>query len=56
MNSDALIHPTIDTWGAAIHSSEHDHKPIGTAVLVDVDRVLTCTHVMLSGGIVQDPL
>jgi len=46
--ADRFIHPPADSWVAAVHASEDDAEPIGTAVVIDASRVLTCAHV---GGI-----
>ena len=57
MSSEAPVHPSADTWVAAIHCSEHDFEPLGAGVVVDATRVLTCAHVALSGdGTVREPL
>ncbi|RSD11985.1 trypsin-like peptidase domain-containing protein [Amycolatopsis eburnea] len=39
--------PVTDTWVAAIHTSETDFNPIGSGVVIDERRVLTCAHVVL---------
>ena len=41
--------PEADSWVAAVHASEHDLVPLGTAVVVDRRRVLTCAHVVRTG-------
>ena len=57
MSADSLLSPPTDAWVAAIHASEHDLAPIGTAVVVDARRVLTSAHVVLAdNGDVLDPL
>jgi WD40 repeat protein len=57
MSTDIPAHPSVDAWVAAIHSSEHDFEPIGTAVVVDVTRVITCAHVVIDEhGAIQEPL
>jgi WD40 repeat protein len=40
------VRPTSDAWVAAIHSSESDDQPLGTAVVVDPVRLLTSAHVV----------
>jgi hypothetical protein len=55
MSADAA-RPSTDTWVAAIHVSETDFTPIGTAVVLDQDRVLTCAHVVTKDGAVREPL
>ena len=56
MNASSPAHPPTHAWMAAIHTSEHDFEPIGTAVVVDADRILTCAHVVVSDGAVREPL
>jgi hypothetical protein len=56
VNTEGPAHPLADTWVAAVHRSEHDFEPIGAAVLVDEDRLLTCAHVVMSDGVVREPL
>jgi len=48
--------PITDAWVAAVHTSEDDFEPLGTAVVIDGDRVLTCAHVVLQGGAILEPL
>ena len=45
-----------DSWVAAVHGSEDDFEPLGTAFVIDTDRVLTCAHVVMSEGVVVEPL
>ena len=33
--------PPAGRWIAAIHASEHDHSPLGSAVVIDTKRILT---------------
>src|ERR1035438_1614989 len=57
MSTDATANPQDYAWVAAIHSSQYDSEPIGTAVVVDTDRVLTCAHIVVSDdGAVLEPL
>jgi WD40 repeat protein len=56
MNADASARPPADSWVAAVHASEKDPKPIGTAVVIDVDRVLTCAHLVRRGEVTRDSL
>jgi len=49
-------HPLADAWVAAVHASEHDFEPLGTAIVVDPNRVLTCAHVVMSRGAVRREL
>src|ERR1019366_9168653 len=57
MSSDGSVHPPADAWVAAIHASEGDFDPIGTAVVIDPERLLTCAHVVMSAdGTARQPL
>src|SRR6266568_1253603 len=57
MSTDGSVHPSADAWVASVHASEGDFDPIGTAVVVDADRLLTCAHVVLSEeGTARQPL
>ncbi|MGH3694515.1 MAG: trypsin-like peptidase domain-containing protein [Pseudonocardiaceae bacterium] len=38
--------PACKSWVAAIHASADDLAPLGTAVVIDDRRVLTCAHVL----------
>ena len=37
-------------WIAAVHNNEDDLEPIGAAVVIDTDRVLTCAHVVIDSA------
>lgn len=39
--------PQAAIWVAAIHASEDDLRPLGSGFVADVDRVVTCAHVVL---------
>ncbi len=57
MNALASAHPLDDSWVAAIHASESDFEPLGTAVVVDMKTVLTCAHVVvMTDGAVRESL
>jgi WD40 repeat protein len=56
MSTATFAGPQSKTWVAAIHASEHDLEPVGTAVVIDANRVLTCEHVVVSEGAVRQPL
>jgi WD40 repeat protein/DNA-binding SARP family transcriptional activator len=57
MSPGSPLHPAADTWVAAVHASDGDFDPIGTAVVVDANRVLTCAHVVVSAdGTAREPL
>jgi len=34
------------SWVAAIHASSNDFAPLGAGLVIDDDRVLTCSHVV----------
>ena len=49
--------PADTTWQAAVHASAGDNEPIGAAVVVDTDKLLTCAHVVVSAdGTARRPL
>ena len=50
MSTDTPAYPPTDSWVAALHSSEHDFTPIGTAVVIDSTRVLTSAHVVITAN------
>ena len=55
--ADRFIHPPADSWVAAVHVTEDDLEPIGTAVVIDARRVLTCADVVVTAdGTARDPL
>ena len=56
MTTDVLLSPPTDTWVAAVHASSRDFAPLGSAVVVDTDRVLTCAHVIASDGGIRNDL
>lgn len=56
MTEAGLLQPPSGGWVAAVHAGERDLEPLGSAVVVDARRVLTCAHVILSAGQVMDPL
>jgi WD40 repeat protein len=48
--------PEADAWVAAVHASEDDFEPLGSALVIAEDRVLTCAHVIMREGVVRDSL
>jgi WD40 repeat protein/DNA-binding SARP family transcriptional activator len=55
--ADRFIHPPADSWVAAVHVTEDDLEPIGTAVVIDAHRVVTCADVVVTAdGTARDPL
>ena len=52
-----FVHPPADSWVAAVHAAVDDLEPLGAAVVVDANRVLTCAHVVASeDGTAREPL
>jgi hypothetical protein len=39
-------HPEADAWVAAVHASPHDFAPLGSGIVLDDRRILTCAHVI----------
>ena len=57
VSADLAVHPPADSWVAAVHASGDDVEPIGTAVVIDASRVLTCAHVAVTAdGTPREPL
>ena len=48
--------PPTDAWVAAVHASEDDFEPLGRAVVIAADQVLTCAHVVMAEGAVRERL
>ncbi|MFJ3338626.1 trypsin-like peptidase domain-containing protein [Streptomyces sp. NPDC086766] len=48
--------PLSDTWVTAIHQAADAARPLGSGVLIDARRVLTCAHVVHSSGQVRGDL
>src|SRR5215470_2153066 len=48
VSAGSAVHPPDESWVAAVHASGDDAEPIGTAVVIDADRVLTCAHAVMS--------
>ena len=48
--------PSADAWVAAVHASETDFEPLGAALVIDADHVLTCAHVVMSEEAIREPL
>lgn len=54
MTEDSLPQPPpTDAWVAAVHASEDDFEPLGSAVVIAADQVLTCAHVVMAEGVVR---
>jgi WD40 repeat protein len=56
MSTASLANPPADGWVAAIHASERDHRPLGSAIVIDNRRILTAAHLVTRGDAVIDPL
>ena len=48
--------PSADGWVAAVHAFEDDFEPLGSALVLDTYRVLTCAHVVMSEGVIRELL
>jgi hypothetical protein len=42
--------PQVDSWVVAIYPSSQGGSPIGSGVVIDGRRVLTCAHVVMDDG------
>ncbi|HUN35472.1 MAG TPA: serine protease [Trebonia sp.] len=40
------LYPEVDAWVAAIHMTSDDFEPLGSGIVIDDNRVLTCAHVI----------
>src|SRR4051794_26050736 len=47
MSTSGDIAPLSPAWIAAIHASETDYRPLGSAVVIDSRRLLTSAHVVV---------
>jgi hypothetical protein len=50
MSADGQVHPGEDAWVIAVHAGEDDYEPLGTGVVIDDRRILTCAHVAEASG------
>jgi hypothetical protein len=50
MSTHDAVHPESDTWIAAVHASENDLHPLGAALVIDKNRLITCAHVVAGEG------
>jgi WD40 repeat protein len=46
--------PDVDSWVAAIYAAADEGHPLGSGVVIDGRRVLTCAHVVMKGDEVRD--
>jgi hypothetical protein len=42
--SSQQVYPEADAWVAAVHATADDYEPLGSGIVLDERRVLTCTH------------
>jgi len=54
MSTGSASYPPDDSWVAAVHATEDDQAPLGTALVIDERRLLTSQHVV-GGGATRDP-
>jgi WD40 repeat protein len=50
MSTDGRVEPEDYTWVAAIYASGHGGDPLGTGIVLDDRRILTCAHVVRDLG------
>jgi hypothetical protein len=48
--------PEVDSWVAAIYLSAQSGSPVGSGVVIDERRALTCAHVVMKDGAVLDEI
>jgi WD40 repeat protein len=48
--------PEVDSWVAAIYLSAQGGSPVGSGVVIDRQRVLTCAHVVMKDGVTRDAI
>lgn len=46
MSAGDRIDPDVDAWIAAIHASRDDLHPVGSGIVLDERRIMTCFHVI----------
>ena len=56
MSTGSASYPLDDSWVAAVHATEDDLAPLGTALVIDERRLLTSEHVVVSEGTKREPL
>ncbi|MBV9651067.1 MAG: trypsin-like peptidase domain-containing protein [Pseudonocardiales bacterium] len=56
VHTDGVTTPPSVAWIAAIHASADDFVPLGTAVVIDDRRVLTCAHLVTVASSVRPQL
>ena len=54
--STGASYPPDDSWVAAVHATEDDLAPLGTALVIDERRLLTSEHVVVSEGARREQL
>jgi vWA-MoxR associated protein C-terminal domain/Trypsin-like peptidase domain len=50
MGTGDQVDPEIDAWIAAIHATKDDFRPVGSGIVLDERRILTCYHVVKDMG------
>jgi ABC-type phosphate transport system substrate-binding protein len=40
------VDPEVDAWIAAIHATQDDFRPVGSGIVLDERRIMTCLHVV----------
>jgi hypothetical protein len=48
--------PEVDSWVVAIYLSAQGGSPVGSGVVIDRQRVLTCAHVVMKDGVTLDEI
>lgn len=56
MTEHASNGPPGDTWTVTVHASAHESAPLGTGLVLDNRRVLTCAHVVAPNGIPREDM
>jgi hypothetical protein len=52
-----VLRPDNDSWVAAIYdSADSGGRALGSAVVIDGFRLLTCHHVVADGGVARDEI
>jgi hypothetical protein len=46
LGADDLVYPEADAWIVSIHATENDFRPVGSGIVLDERRILTCFHVI----------
>lgn len=46
LGADDLVYPEADAWIVSIHATADDFRPVGSGIVLDERRILTCFHVI----------